>query len=200
MMQKSEAPTASGAERASGTASTTSDIPTNGLTKENSSRTASALYLAIMAEIERRRIALGFPMEPLSEFAGLADRSYPKYLAPWAVAGRQANWQTLQIIADTLYPDGFELKIKACKGPKLDALRLKFALSFDRALANPVHRRELLAEWGTRGGRQHSPERMRKLGRKGARARSRNLSPEMRSELARRAALARHGRARNDDA
>lgn len=153
-----------------------------------------AIYWSIMAEVERRRLALGIPMEKLSEFCGIADRAFPKYLAPHTSSGRQAQWGTLQCIIDALFPDGFDLRIAASSGPALDALSFKYSLRYDRAFADTKSRREVLAEWGRRGGRRHHPDHLSEIGKKGARARSQKMAPAIRSELARRASMVRWAR------
>ena len=74
------------------------------------------LYRSIMIEVERRRLDLGLPQEKFGEWAGIADRSYAKYLHADAPSGRQATWETLQVICDALFPDGFKITIEAAPG------------------------------------------------------------------------------------
>jgi hypothetical protein len=140
-------------------------------------------------------------MDAISEFLGLPDRYWSKMLSPHTSSGRQANWSTLQLVVDGLYPDGFDLKITPRRGPRLDVLRMKFAIMFDRKLANPLSRRELLAEWGRRGGtarwKNSTAEERKKFARKGGRSRARALAPELRTKLALHAAAVRHRRAKN---
>jgi general stress protein YciG len=162
-----------------------------------SQRTApiTAICFAIVGEFERRRLALGSPpQDKLSEFAGVPDRAYAKWIiSPHTSSGRQPSWPSLQRIADVLYPDGFQLRITARQGPALNALSHKFSLRYDKIFADARTRREQLAEWGRQGGLRHDPQWMVKIGRRGGRARVRRQSKEKRSEVARLAARARWG-------
>lgn len=201
-MIEKETPTTGHVVRASGHASSNTDTlpssPPNPDTRRTSGAPngrktlATSIYFAIMGEVERRRLALGIPMEKLSEFCGISDRAYSKYQAPDTSSGRQATWSVLQAIVDCLFADGLDLRIRARKGPKLDALSARYALKFDRAFADGRTRRELLSEWGSRGGRSHDANHLTKIGRRGGRARREKLSAAKRSELARHAALVRH--------
>lgn len=125
-----------------------------------------------MLEFEQRRQALGFPMEAFSEYAGLPDRYYPKALHADRPSGRQAQWATVQIMADALYPNGFDLIIKPKPGAVMSEDNLKAKLLRLQAVKDPKCRREMMAELG-RAGRAHQLA---------------NFSPEKRSAIARRAA------------
>ena len=155
--------------------------------------------LSMMAAVERLRLARDIPMDRLSEFAGLAERAYSKSLYPDTSSGRQPRWETLQTILDVLAPDGIDITITPRTGPRLDAVRMRYELRYDKAMANHRTRRELLSEWGRRGGLKHSPQTMAAIGRRGARARSKTLPPEKRSELARRASAARWAKRRQSN-
>src|SRR5688572_18418407 len=78
---------------------------------------ATPVYRALMLGCEERRVALKLPMEKFSEFAGLSERYYSKALYADQPSGRQASWQTMQIIFDALWPDGFEIIVKPKSGP-----------------------------------------------------------------------------------
>jgi hypothetical protein len=129
-------------------------------------------------------------MDNFCEIAGLPDRYYPKALSCDEPSGRQAAWPTLQIIVDTLYPDGCDVEIRPRAGAALDAFALKYSLRFDKQLSDGRTRRSLLREWGRLGGLKHSRQQLAKMGRRGARARNQRLPKEKRVELARRAARA----------
>jgi hypothetical protein len=115
-------------------------------------RTAPPLYHAIMLEIERRRLQLGISMERLSEIAGIADRAYAKTLHCTAPSGRIAQYGTLQTLIDFLFVDGFTLILKPHNGPRLDELCSKHLLKIDRAFFDRKTRREVMQDYGRKGG------------------------------------------------
>jgi len=134
---------------------------------------ATNIYRSLMFEIERRRLALGFPIEKFSEFAGLSDRYYSKALFADEPSGRQAQWSTLEVMVQALFPHGYELRAKP--GAVIDATNLKAKLLQLRAHHDPRSQRELMSE----------------LGKKGGRARAVRLSEKRRIAIARRAATKR---------
>ena len=143
-------------------------------------RTVSALYRAIMLEIERRRLEIGVSMDQLSEISGIADRSYPKMLYPDAKNGRQSHWETVQFVIDTLFPDGFDVAIKPRRGRLLSALSTKYKIRFASvaSLANVRKaQRELMRELGAKGGKARAaklpPDRIRAIAQEGGFARGR---------------------------
>src|SRR4030088_1324649 len=81
---------------------------------------ATNIYRSLMFEIERRRLALGFPMEKFSEFAGLSDRYYSKALFADEPSGRQAQWSTLEVMVQALFPHGYDLELRAKPGAVID--------------------------------------------------------------------------------
>jgi hypothetical protein len=137
------------------------------------------IYRAIMLEVERRRLALGLPMEKFSEYAGLCDRFYPKALFSDTPSGRQVQWGTLQVIIDALFPHGFDLEIRAKPGAVISANNLKAKLLQLKATADPKSQRQLMRELGRKGGLVSATRKRRKqpiwkrraIARKAARAR-----------------------------
>jgi hypothetical protein len=108
-------------------------------------------------------------MERLSEMAGLSDRSYAKMLYPETKSGRLARWPTIQIVCDALFPDGYDLKITAAKGDKILEYGHKYhvkqiALHYDRKT-----RREIMSDWGRRGGLRSGEARARMAEQRGLR-------------------------------
>ena len=136
---------------------------------------ATGIYLAIMLEVERRRQALGFPMEKFSEYAGLPERYYSKALHPDTASGRQAQWGTLQIIIDALFPAGFDVVIKPRAGAAMNGDSLKAKLLRLQAAKDPKCQRELMRELGHAGRAQQLAKqprwKRRAIARKAARAR-----------------------------
>jgi hypothetical protein len=132
------------------------------------------VYRSFWLEIERRRQQLAISQDRLSEIAGIADRSFSKYLLPETPTGRAARWETMQIVMDALYPSGFDIVVRPRNGPELDVLSYKFKIRAAAAQHDRRLRREFMAELGAKGGR----------------ARAQKLSPEHRREIARRAGQA----------
>lgn len=73
---------------------------------------STAIYRAIVIELERKRQAMGMSMERASEIFG-AERSWSKMVYPDTASGRQASWEKLQRAVDTMFPDGFEVIVRA---------------------------------------------------------------------------------------
>lgn len=121
------------------------------------SNNVTGIYRAIMIECERRRQALGLPMDKFSEWAGLPDRFYSKGLHADAPSGRQAQWPTLQIIVSALFPHGFDLIIKPKPGAVIEPHDLKAKLLQLKAIKDPKAQRELMRELGRKGGMARKP-------------------------------------------
>ena len=124
--------------------------------------TATPIYRAIMLEVERRRIALGLPMDKFSEYAGLPERYYSKALHADVPCGRQAQWSTLQVMVAALFPNGFDVIIKPVSGPVISADNLKAKLLRLQATKDPKSQRELMRELGIVGGKRSGESRRRK--------------------------------------
>jgi hypothetical protein len=157
------------------------------------------IYRALMVEIERLRLSRGIPLATFSEFAGLPDRYQAKALWADRPSGRQASWPMLQAMIDVLAPDGFLVRVTPKRGLRMSALRQQYALRFDRALSDQKTRRELLSEWGRRGGaarwKNSTAKDRSRFARKGGRARAKKLSAEERTKLALHASRIRSARA-----
>ena len=93
---------------------------------------ASALYRMLMMELERRRLALGWPMWKLDDKAGTQDGYYAKCLYPDTPSGRQARWETLQLLIDALWPEGFQLALQSSENETVPS-----ALGIDKGRATP---------------------------------------------------------------
>ncbi len=133
---------------------------------------ATALYNAIVLELERRRLHVGISMERMSDLAGSAERSYAKILYPDTVSGRVARWETLQAYMQVLFCEGFVLRIEPTTTGMLTAEGTKRRILQEAATWDRSSRRRL----------------MRDLAKLAVEARQRKLSPERRSEMARHAA------------
>lgn len=127
-----------------------------------------------MLEIERRRQALGLPMDKFSEWAGIPDRFYSKGLHADAPSGRQAQWPTLQNIVSALFPHGFDLEIRPKPGAVIQPNDLKAKLLQLKALKDPRSQRELMTALSGKAaeGRKRIPARKRSaVARRAAKAR-----------------------------
>jgi hypothetical protein len=134
------------------------------------------IYLAIIVEVERRRMQVGISMERMSELMGTAERSYAKMLYPDTPSGRCATWPTLQAAIDVLFCDGFDLRLSA--GRSRAPRTTEGTKRLIRAEA---------AHWSAPAMRQ----RMADMGRKGGAARAASLSAQQRREMGLRGAAAR---------
>jgi hypothetical protein len=114
--------------------------------------TSTPVYRAIVVELERKRQAMGMSMDRASEIIG-AERSWSKLLYPDTSSGRQASWEKLQRAVDAMYPDGFEVIIRAGETktdttPGTKRLIRSSAAHYDRRT-----QRELMREIGKMGGK-----------------------------------------------
>lgn len=157
--------------------------------------TATAIYRAIILECERQRIRLGFPMEKFDEFAGLPERYFAKALHPDQKSGRQAQWSTMQLIIDALFPTGFDVEIRARPGAPKDYDSLKAKLLQLRATRDARTQRELMSDLGKKGAQamltKRGSQAFKKQRKNAGRARALSLSPERRKQIAELGAKAR---------
>jgi hypothetical protein len=149
------------------------------------------IYRAIMLEVERRRHAVGFPMEKFSEYAGLPERYYPKALHADTPSGRQAQWGTLQIIIEALFPHGFDVTITPKAGQIMTEDSLKAKLLHLQAAKDPKSQRQLMSLLSTmatpdarRAGRKKIPRwRRRQIARRAGRASARKRAQHQRADV-----------------
>lgn len=151
--------------------------------------TATAIYRSIMLEIERRRLALGMPHWQVNDAAGTQDGYFAKMMLPDTPSGRQASWETLQLVIDALFPDGFEVIIRPTKDGALSADDQRRKMRFATAHTNPRTQRELMRELRLQALARMTPqqraESARKAGKasgKSRRARSRERRLRKRNE------------------
>lgn len=135
------------------------------------------LYRAVMLEFERRRLHLGLSMEALSDRVGFADRYYAKTLYPDTPSGRQARWETLQEIADALFPEGYDIEIRPKTGLRLGAEDLKCKIRFAAAPTDRKSQRDLMRELGRKGAAARAKlpaNRLKQIARLAAKTRKKN--------------------------
>lgn len=141
---------------------------------------ASPLYRGIMLELERRRLQLGFTFINVDDLAGLNDGYLAKLMWPDTPTGRVARWETLQLIVDALFPEGFEVVLRAKAGLELSEVSIRKMAAIARLPFCRKSQRDLMMEYGRKGGA----------------ARSEKLEPERRREIASIAAKARWAKPR----
>lgn len=128
--------------------------------------TATPIYRSIMLEIERRRLALGLPHWQVNDVAGTQDGYFAKMLLADTPSGRQASWETLQLVVDALFPEGFEVEIKPRKDGSMSADDQRRKMRFAAAHTNPRSQRELMSEIRKLGIAKLSPAQRQKIARK----------------------------------
>src|SRR4051812_30572535 len=72
---------------------------------------STALYRALVAELENRRGTLGLSLAQVDDLSGLNDGHYSHLITPDTPNGRQARWETLQLAVDALYKSGFSIAL-----------------------------------------------------------------------------------------
>lgn len=137
----------------------------------------TSIYRAVVAEIERRRIEVGWTCLELDTAAGLSSGYWAKCVHPDEPSGRRIRWEMLEFVMGALFPDGYKLAIEGGGGPMLSAHSMKYHIRNAAPPGTLTHR-----------------ERMRQLASKGGKARLDKMTPEQRSEVARSGAAAKWGK------
>lgn len=134
---------------------------------------ATAIYRAIMLELERRRLQLGWTMEEVCEVAGIQDRYYAKLLYCDEKSGRQARWETLEILMLTLFPEGYIVKIDPTDTGMLTPMSMKHRIKHASPAGTIGRRQELteMAKKATEARKAIPPRKRRAIARRAARAR-----------------------------
>lgn len=127
---------------------------------------ATCLYRAVMLEIERHRIAAGWPSHELDDRAGTQDGFFQKALHPDTKSGRQAQWPTVQLFIDALMPDGFDVRIVPKKGASVSAVKHPGKIRFIRAQVDRRTQREVMSQIGRLGALKSNANRKQKLGKR----------------------------------
>lgn len=118
---------------------------------------ATALYLAVTAQIHARIRRLGITMARCDDLSGLQDGYTAKLLHPDAKSGRQANWATLQLLMDAVFPDGVEVILRPLDGRKAEKLVPETNPTVD------ARTRSVMAAMGRKGGLKSWEVRKAKL-------------------------------------
>lgn len=134
----------------------------------------TSIYRAVVAEIERRRIEVGWTCLELDTAAGLSSGYWAKCVHPDEPSGRRIRWEMLEFVVGALFPDGYKLAIEGQIGPMLSAASMRYHIKAATPQGTPTFRR-----------------RMRDLAAEGGHKRRDSLTPERRSEIAREGAQAR---------
>lgn len=133
-----------------------------------------SIYRAVVAEIERRRVEVGWTCLELDNAAGLSSGYWAKCVHPDEPSGRRIRWEMLEFVIGALYADGYDLAVKPKSGALLNQFSMKYHIRNAAPPGTPTYR-----------------ARMSEAGKKSAAARMEKLTPEQRSEVARTAARAR---------
>lgn len=120
--------------------------PVSAFRNKGNAVAVTAVYRAIVCEVEKRRLSVGISMERMSELMGAADRSYSKMVHADTPSGRIARWETLQSAIDVLFCDGFRLSIDATETGALTSAGARRRI------------RSEAARWGVPSGRRHMAE------------------------------------------
>lgn len=141
---------------------------------------STPIYRAIMMAIEARRLELGFSMATVNDLAGTQDGYLAKMLYPDTPSGRQARWETVQLVVEALFGRDFTVQIVPGN------YTMRSAPSIDKGASNKSLQ---IRHWRHR---KHFVD----LGTLGAAARNSKLSQEQRTRSARKAAKTRWKRIR----
>lgn len=117
----------------------------------------TGFYRAVVEQLHTRIRRLGIPMWRCDDLSGLQDGYTAKLLHPDTPSGRQARWETLQLLVDAIFPDGYEIIIRPKDGTK--AAKLQPA-------SNPVvdaRVRSVMSMMGRKGGLKSWEVRRAKL-------------------------------------
>ncbi len=107
---------------------------------------ASAVYVALTAQIHDRIRKLGIPMWQCDDLSGVQDGYTAKMLHPDTPSGRQAGWATLDLLMAAIYPDGFDLIVRPRDGSR------SLKLMPPRSQTVDARERAIMQKMGRRGG------------------------------------------------
>jgi hypothetical protein len=141
----------------------------------------TAIYMSLMEQIDLRRRKLKMPAWKLDDLSGLEDGYSQKMLHADAPSGRQAGWRMIDYVVGALYPHGVRVKLIACRKP----------MQATAGVNGKKPRHFEISQPAPKLVRDYLRERHRELGKQGGRARMASMSKKQRSELARRASVAR---------
>ena len=83
---------------------------------------ATPIYCSLLSPIRRRMVEKDFTFARLDDRSGLNDGHSAHCFAPDSPSGRQARWETLQLIIEALWPGGVVITIDPAKPDPLSAL------------------------------------------------------------------------------
>ncbi len=72
------------------------------------SKNGTQLYRMVMTELEDRRLERGWPAWMLDDKAGVQDGYSQKMVHVDTPSGRQAGWQTVDLLMQALFPNGYQ--------------------------------------------------------------------------------------------
>lgn len=142
--------------------------------------TSTAIYRSLMEVIERRRSELGLSMAAVDDLAGTQDGYYAKMIYPDTPSGRQARWETVDLVVQALFGREFGIDLSGNNAGMLSRGSIQHDVN---------EKSRQIRHW------RHS-RHFKNLSAKGVIARQIKLSPAKRRSIARKAAKTRWKRAR----
>lgn len=142
--------------------------------------TSTSLYRSLMEVIERRRGELGLAMAAVDDLAGTQDGYYAKMIYPDTPSGRQARWETVDLVVQALFGREFSIDLGGNNGAMLSRVSMTVDVN---------EKARQIRHW------RHS-RHFKNMSAKGVIARQVKLSPAKRRSIARKAAKTRWKRAR----
>jgi hypothetical protein len=134
-----------------------SDVITDAAPASPTRAGVTAFYRAVVEQLHTRIRRLGLPMWRCDDLSGLQDGYTAKLLHPDTPSGRQARWETLQLLVDALFPDGYQIIIKPLDAKRAAKLQPE---------TNPVvdaRVRSIMSMMGRKGGLKSWEVRRAKL-------------------------------------
>jgi hypothetical protein len=125
-----------------------------------------AVYYALLAEIERHRLKFGIPMWMMDDGAGANRGHYSHGLYPETPSGRMLTWPIVQMYLDTLFRQGFSIKIEAANASCLPASSHRVAIKFSDARYDFEARQDWMQQISKRGASKGGKARAAKLSKR----------------------------------
>lgn len=132
-----------------------------------------SIYRAVVAEIERRRIEIGWTCLELDNAAGLSSGYWAKCVHADEPSGRRIRWEMLEFVVGALFPDGYKLEVEGEIGPMLTAMSMRFHVKAAAKPGTPTHREHMryLSKMATDARKEITPARRKRIARRAAKMR-----------------------------
>ncbi len=132
-----------------------------------------SIYRAVVAEIERRRVEVGWTCLELDNAAGLSSGYWAKCVHADEPSGRRIRWEMLEFVVGALFPDGYKLEVEGEIGPMLTAMSMRFHVKAAAKPGTPTHREHMryLSKMATDARKEITPARRKRIARRAAKMR-----------------------------